>query len=521
MFKNYKNIFALAAAGIIAQSASAYEYSHTTTGESTETFPSFDLSTASIASGEDVTINYTVAKTMNGEKEGETPANGKTFLKISDAATFGNFVYNLNVETSKLWAEDFFRSENALTVDSFTLNLVSCKTWHPYNNLSLGSSLTVKNDFLFQDYRNWQYSRLKFGGTTVNIGGNLIVSGKDGANTFNNVELQLGDSSVFNVGGVVDIRTISTPENMREVYFCLGGSYTKSVNRTFGGLNIANMYNKTKMELLYLNSADGGSTNLTLTNADKSEFVGALTTRIKYDSQAGTYGDMIDNKLDITMAATNPLAGRQIFRFTDVGENYDTNDSSWMGYRMTNAKTALRNIVVKSGRLEISMYEGMVAESLSLEGQYGAFSAAGATTDNNVGDANFNSISYTSGALYFDFAKIDDNIDADYINVNGKFTSNSADKVIFGLNITAQDLETWGYGAIEIDIMSYATDGSITVDDIQLLLRDDTLRAKLNSVQENGKTILSVSVAAVPEPATVAAILGAAALAFAAIRRRK
>lgn len=69
--------------------------------------------------------------------------------------------------------------------------------------------------------------------------------------------------------------------------------------------------------------------------------------------------------------------------------------------------------------------------------------------------------------------------------------------------------------------MSYATDGSITVDDIQLLLRDDTLRAKLNSVQENGKTILSVSVAAVPEPATVAAILGAAALAFAAIRRRK
>lgn len=521
MFKNYKNIFALAAAGIIAESASAYEYSYTTTGESTETFPSFDLSTASIASGEDVTINYTVAKTMNGEKEGETPANGKTFLKISDAATFGNFVYNLNVETSKLWAEDFFRSENALTVDSFTLNLVSCKTWHPYNNLSLGSSLTVKNDFLFQDYRNWQYSRLKFGGTTVNIGGNLIVSGKDGANTFNNVELQLGDSSVFNVGGVVDIRTISTTENMREVYFVLGGSYTKSVNRTFGGLNIANMYNKTKMELLYLNSADGGSTNLTLTNADKSEFVGALTTRIKYDSQAGTYGDMIDNKLDITMAATNPLAGRQIFRFTDVGENYDTNDSSWMGYRMTNAKTALRNIVVKSGRLEISMYEGMVAESLSLEGEYGAFSAAGATTDNNVGDANFNSISYTSGALYFDFAKIDDNIDADYINVNGKFTSNSADKVIFGLNITAQDLETWGYGAIEIDIMSYATDGSITVDDIQLLLRDDTLRAKLNSVQENGKTILSISVAAVPEPATVAAILGAAALAFAAIRRRK
>ena len=308
---------------------------------------------------------------MSGETEGETPANGKTFLKISDAATFGNFVYNLNVETSKLWAEDFFRSENALTVDSFTLNLVSCTTWHPYNNLSLGSSLTVKNDFLFQDYRNWQYSRLKFGGTTVNIGGNLIVSGKDGANTFNNVELQLGDSSVFNVGGVVDIRTISTPENMREVYFCLGGSYTKSVNRTFGGLNIANMYNKTKMELLYLNSADGGSTNLTLTNADKSEFVGALTTRIKYDSQAGTYGDMIDNKLDITMAATNLLAGRQIFRFTDVGENYDTNDSSWMGYRMTNAKTALRNIVVKSGRLEISMYEGMVAESLSLEGEYG------------------------------------------------------------------------------------------------------------------------------------------------------
>ena len=73
------------------------------------------------------------------------------------------------------------------------------------------------------------------------------------------------------------------------------------------------------------------------------------------------------------------------------------------------------------------------------------------------------------------------------------------------------------------DIMSFKTDDSNIVEGDIILKTQSGIEGTLDFVadQSSGLTTVYVELALVPEPSTVAAILGAAAIAYALIRRRK
>ena len=77
-----------------------------------------------------------------------------------------------------------------------------------------------------------------------------------------------------------------------------------------------------------------------------------------------------------------------------------------------------------------------------------------------------------------------------------------------------------GETSLQYNIISFTTEGS-SFDATTVICSDSQLKGKIDLFEAAGTTSVMLTIAAVPEPATVAAILGAVALAFAAYRRRK
>ena len=77
-----------------------------------------------------------------------------------------------------------------------------------------------------------------------------------------------------------------------------------------------------------------------------------------------------------------------------------------------------------------------------------------------------------------------------------------------------------GETSLQYKIISFTTEGS-SFDATTVICSDSQLKGKIDLFEVAGTTSVMLTIAAVPEPATVAAILGAVVLAFAAYRRRK
>ena len=157
------------------------------------------------------------------------------------------------------------------------------------------------------------------------------------------------------------------------------------------------------------------------------------------------------------------------------------------------------NVSVSNGRLELAMSSSAVNGNLSLSG--GVF--------DNDGEINFVDASFGKGKINFDNA-------ADKINISGTAKKNAS-------------------GDLEIDFTGLVIEADKAYEIITAAILDSSFKSDASDIIGSGydsskyllkfawadTTLTATFTSAVPEPATVAAILGAIALAFATYRRRK
>ena len=258
------------------------------------------------------------------------------------------------------------------------------------------------------------------------------------------------------------------------------------------------------------------TTTLTFTNSGRNEFNGSLATRIEVertpDKKISSWGNVVDNKLNITMDATDPQNGYQVLRFSEI-ENYE--NENWINYAFTSGANSLNEIVVKNGRLDIAMYDGMKASSLSMEG--GVFSAAGDNSE--MGKVVFDKIVFSGGTIYFDIFELEN----DSLKINGSIEKVSdSSKLTLEMSVNEYDLREWlaGEDSKSVELITFSSEGSnVTAEDFSLKLLDG-VSGEIAMDEAGGMISLSVNLGVVPEPEAVASVLAALAIVAACFRKR-
>lgn len=472
--------------------------------------------TGPITDSTDITVNYTIPSVTSGDN----PYNISRITKFAEDLTANNFTFNINFGNN-LWDVYVLNvlENKSVSLNSVSYNIIDSATSHPVNNITVskGGLFEVKGDLVVSDRRttrSWYQTRLNFRGSgNVNIKGNLTLSSEMATmydNALNGVKLELLEINSFTVGGVVTLQSkyddkkwIRLNSNSRNVF-----------ERSFGGLDVAS---GGVIEL------DGQknvtATTLTFTNSGHNEFNGSLATRIEVertpeDKKISSWGNVVDNKLNITMNATDPQNGYQVLRFSKI-ENYE--NENWINYAFTSGANSLNEIVVKNGRLDIAMYDGMKASSLSMEG--GVFSAAGDNYNPEMGKVVFDKIVFSGGTIYFDIFELEN----DSLQINGSIEKVSdSSKLTLEMSVNEHDLREWLAGADSksVELITFSSEGSnVTAEDFSLKLLDG-VSGEIAMDEAGGMISLSVNLGVVPEPEAVASVLAALAIVAACFRKR-
>ena len=465
-----------------------------------------------ITDSTDITVNYTIPSVTSGDN----PYNTGRITKFADDLTANNFTFNINFGNN-LWDVYVLNvSENKrVSLNSVSYNIIDSATSHPINNITVskGGLFEVKGDLVVSDRRttrSWYQTRLNFWGSgNVNINGNLTISSEMETmydNALNGVKLELSEVNSFTVGGVV---TLQSKWNDKK-WIRLNSNSRNVFERSFGGLNVA---------LGGVIELDGQSnvtaTTLTFTNSGRNEFNGSLATRIEVertDGKISSWGNVVDNKLNITMDASDPQNGYQVLRFSKI-DNYE--NENWINYAFTSGANSLNEIVVKNGRLDIAMYDGMKASSLSMEG--GVFSAAGDNSE--MGKVVFDKIVFSGGTIYFDIFEVEN----DSLKINGSIEKVSdSSKLTLEMSVNEYDLREWlaGEDSKSVELITFSKEGSnVTAEDFSLKLHDG-VSGEIVMDEAGGMISLSVNLGVVPEPEAVASVLAALAIIAACFRKR-
>lgn len=467
-----------------------------------------------ITDSTNITVNYTIPSVTSGDN----PYNTGRITKFAGDLTANNFTFNINFGNN-LWVVYVLNvSENKrVSLNSVSYNIIDSATSHPINNITVskGGLFEVKGDLVVSDRRttrSWYQTRLNFWGSgNVNINGNLTISSEMETmydNALNGVKLELSEVNSFTVGGVV---TLQSKWNDKK-WIRLNSNARNVFERSFGGLNVAS---GGVIEL------DGQSnvtaTTLTFTNSGRNEFNGSLATRIEVertDGKISSWGNVVDNKLNITMDASDPQNGHQVLRFSKI-DNYE--NENWINYAFTSGANSLNEIVVKNGRLDIAMYDGMKASSLSMEG--GVFSAAGDNFNPEMGKVVFDKIVFSGGTIYFDIFEEGN----DSLKINGSIEKASdSSKLTLEMSVKEYDLREWLAGADSksVELITFSKEGSnVTEEDFSLKLLDG-VSGEIVMDEAGGMISLSVNLGLVPEPEAVASVLAALAIIAACFRKR-
>lgn len=468
-----------------------------------------------ITDSTDITVNYTIPSVASGNN----PYNTGKITKFAEDLTANNFTFNINFGNN-LWNVPVLNvlDNKTVSLNSVSYNIIDSKTSHPINGITVnkGGLFEVKGDLVVSDKRttrSWYQTRLNFSGSgNVNINGNLTISSEMETmygNDLNGVKLELSEIDSFTVGGVVTLQSKYDDKK----WIRLNGKDRNVYERSFGGLNVASG------GIIELDGQSNATeTTLTFRNSGRNEFNGSLATRIEVertpDKKISSWGKVVDNKLNVTMDASDPQNGHQVLRFSEIG-NYE--NENWINYAFTSGANSLNEIVVKNGRLDIAMYDGMKASSLSMEG--GVFSAAGDDYNPEMGKVVFDKIVFSGGTIYFDIFELEN----DSLEINGSIEKVSdSSKLTLEMSVNEYDLREWLAGADSksVELITFSSEGSnVTKEDFSLKLLDG-VSGEIVMDEAGGMISLSVNLGVVPEPEAVASVLAALAIIAACFRKR-
>lgn len=471
--------------------------------------------------------------------------DGGTYFGTPDSDTMQNNVRDFNSNTQNAstsaynWAKSYTTGENGIpTYDYYTdaasvpgenddviIDFGSNVSWPKgsyyslagtpklnsdttINSLTIGTiknhwlmfhaedrNFTIKGDL---NYNSNQFSFIELHNkSALNIGGTLNMNGTTGSPfilgglrsgakeiTINKIVFQSDKSDLYmgldnssagyhsNVLNGADFGATSAKLNLG--YYSL-----KSANQffAFNGITGTNAAATITTSSSNENGIDGTESTLVFTNDKDATFNGIVTNTVKTITKDGT-----DYNIDTTLNVVMDGSKKQI---------------------LSGANDFKGTITVKGGTLLLNTASGAKHGILTMtDGAFGAY-----------GNANVEAIAYQGGSFYVDADAIANGYS---ITTDGAFTKATEEQVFIdfdGLDASAYD---GTYSLITAASFIDATGNALTAADFAA---KNLLNGSANFVID-GNT-LKVSFAAVPEPATVAAILGAVALAFAAYRRRK
>ena len=403
-------------------------------------------------------------------------------------------------------------AKNGVTVNSITDNSITDRTldnpWGKYIKINIGeSTFTILEDLTLASNHNFVPFTFESGANgagDVVIKGNIISKlasdGSTGESLFGNgnnllksvtvggnIELQ-GSKFRFHalnvsVNGVLNFTGDSSNTQLN---LCYGPASGQSISLSFGGLNGTNK--EIKVGGLASAIIENSSFTMTFTNSGTSKFNG------KFGYDKGGASILQNNTYNLVMNGTS--TGVQYYEDTGTAYSFD-------------------NVTVKSGKL--NFYSEIGKSVIYLEG--GTLSPA--TVTGEIAILKAEAINWDNGKISFDL--VEDNSASDKIVLEYKLskTSFSVPGGTREIELIADphDIAAWidasGEDKITYTLIEYgSTDfkkGDIVFSQID----------GINIDYDFGDTALTVTLSKVPEPATIAAIFGACALAMAAFRRRR
>ena len=398
-------------------------------------------------------------------------------------------------------------AKNGVTVNSITDNSITDRTldnpWGMNIKINIGeSTFTILEDLTLASNHN--FSPFAFATDSDGVGevvvkGNIISKiasdGSEGESLF-------GDGKILKsltVGGNIEMQgarlrfhTLNVKVDGVINYtggtlnLCYGSANAQNLSFSFGGLEGTNREIKIGGNPDSKHMLENSTITMTFTNSGTSKFNG----KFSYES-ANSVGV---NTYNLVMNGTS--TGVQYYE--DTGTTFSFDD-----------------VTVKSGKL--NFYSTIGKSTISLEG--GTLSPA--TVTGEIAILKAEAINWDNGKISFDLVEdnsASDKIVLDYALSKTSFSVPGGTREI-ELIADPSDIAAW---------IDASVDGKLTYTLIEYgstnFKKGDIVFSQIDGINIDynfGDTALTVTLSKVPEPATIAAIFGACALAMAAFRRRR
>ena len=309
---------------------------------------------------------------------------------------------------------------------------------------------------------------------SLTVGGNIELEGS---------KLRFHALNV-NVNGVVNFTGDNGNTQLNLAYGSMSG---QKVSISFGGLN--GIDKEIKFGGHGNSLVENSTITLSFTNSGTSRFSG------KFNYDGGVVGSLKNNTYNLVMNGTS--TGVQYYE--DTGETFSFDE-----------------VTVKSGKL--NFYSEVGKPLISLEG--GTLSPA--TVTGEIAILKAEAINWNNGKISFDL--IEDNSASDKIVLSyalskTSFSGSGGTREIELIFDNPSDIAAW-IDASEEKKLTYTLIEYARTD----FKNGDIVFSQIDGINIDynfGDTALTVTLSKVPEPATIAAIFGACALAMAAFRRRR
>ena len=409
-------------------------------------------------------------------------------------------------DTAKATAYDLDATKG-MTVNSITDNSITDRTldnpWGMNIKINIGeSTFTILKDLTLASNHN--YAPFAFATDSDGVGevvvkGNIISKiasdGSEGESLF-------GDGKILKsltVGGNIEMQgsrfrfhTLNVKVDGVFNYtggtlnLCYGSANAQNLSFSFGGLEGTNREIKIGGNPDNKHMLENSTITMTFTNSGTSKFNGKFSYESANSVGVNTYNLVMNG--------------------TSTGVQY---------YEDTGTTFSFNNVTVKSGKL--NFYSEIGKSTISLEG--GTLSPA--TVTGEIAILKAEAINWDNGKISFDL--VEDN--------------SASDKIVLDYALSKTSFSVSG-GTREIELIAdpyeiaawidASVDGKLTYTLIEYGSTDfkngDIVFSQIDGINIDynfGDTALTVTLSKVPEPATIAAIFGACALAMAVFRRRR